>query len=222
MKHDLEFQATIGALDRISLQPKIREGLETLVRELMAINDQFQKELYTIKMDDRYSGMGRDLLTQQLGDNVLDKLQSYAEAYKPHMEGVKKSLFETRNNPKSDTEILINYLKNQEIRSMHGMATMDPLEIEAKIDDPLFLEAVVTSPKPLLPADRLNELVAKKAEKANPESAQLLDQYSFADTTVKSLLSTIKADIKASGWKAQGITTEKPPAPVDAIAALAA
>ena len=219
MKNDLEIQATIGALDRINLQPKIREGLETLVRELMAINDQFQKELYTIKMDKRYTGIGRDLLTQQLGDSVHEKLQSYASAYKPHVEGVKNSLFASRNEEKSQTEILIDYLRNQEIRSMHGMANMDALEIEAKIDDPLFLEAVVTSPKPLLPADRLNDLVQKKAEKANPEAAQLLDQYSFADTTVKSLLSTIKADIKSSGWREAGTPAE---GPVDEVAALAA
>lgn len=204
MKNDLEIQGLIGSLETKNLQPKIREGLQTLVRELQAINDGFQKELYSLKTDKRYTAMGRDHLTQQLGDGVLEKLTPYSDAYKDHIAGVKNSLFGPRNKAKSDTEILIDYLKNQELRQMHGMASMDPLELEANLDDPVFLEAVVTSPKPLLPADKLNELVIKKAEKANPEAAELLDQYTFADATVKSLLSTIKADVKASGWKETG------------------
>ena len=220
MKNDLEIQAIIGGLDRLDLDPKIREGLETLVRELQALNDSFQKELYTIKMDKRYTGMGRDVLTQQLGDGVMEKIQPYGEAYKPHLEGVKKSLFTLRNKEKSQTEILVDYLKNQEIRSMHSMASMDAVELEAKLDDPVFMQAVITSPIPLLPADRLNELVVEKAEKSNPKAAALLDQYHYADSTVKSLLNTIRADVKSSGWKPVIAQPAKPP--VDAIAALAA
>jgi hypothetical protein len=183
--------------------------LENLARELAAINDHFQKELYTIKTDERYTPKGRDLLTQQLGDTVLEKLKPYAGAYNEHIAGVKKTLFNPPNTQKSEMAIMLEYLKNQEIRSMHNMAGMDLLELEAQIDDPDFLEAVVTSPKPLLPADRLNELLIKKAETENPDAAELLDQYGYASGTVKSLVNTIKGDIKASGWKEDDAQIEK-------------
>ena len=222
MKNDLEIQALIGNLETQNLKPKIREGLETLVGELQAINGNYQKELHSIKTDPRYTAMGRDVLSQKLGDAVMVKLQPYSEAYSDHITGVKNSLFASPNEEKSQTEILVDYLKNQEIRSMHKMASMDPLEIEAQLDDPVFFQALVTSPKQLLPNERLNELIIEKAEKANPEAAALLDQYTFADSTVKSLVNTVSADVKASGWKAQGIITEKQPAPVDKIAELAA
>lgn len=165
MRHDLEIQSVIGHLETVNLQPKIKEGLEGIVRELMALNDIFQVDLLKIESDEMLTELGKTAKKQELGDGILEKLQPYGDAYKSHIAGVKNSMFGPKHTAKTDTEILIDYLKNQELRSMHGMAEMDPLQLEANLDDPAFLQAVVTSPKPLLPADKLNELVQKQAEK---------------------------------------------------------
>ena len=201
MKNDLEFQAMVGSLARANLKPKIKQGLEHLARELAAINDHFQKELYRVKTDDRYSAMGRDLLTQELGSSVLEKVAPYEGAYKALIEAQERKLFQQGHGAKSSTEILIGHLKNSELRQMHNMANMDPLEMEARLDDPGFLEALITSPKPLLPKKRLGELVRKKAENENPAIADELDHLGFADSTIKSLVNTIRADVRASGWQ---------------------
>ena len=209
MKNDLEFQAMIGSLAKANLKPKIKEGLENLARELAAINDQFQVELYRVKTDDRYSAMGRDLLTQELGSSVLEKVAPYEGAYRNLIEEQEKKLFQQDQRAKSSTEILIERMDMQELRQMHGMANMDPLEMEARIDDPGFLEALLTSPKPLLPKKRLGELVRKKAENENPAIADELDHLGFADSTIKSLVNTIRADVRASGWKESDAPIEK-------------
>jgi hypothetical protein len=200
MRNDLEIQAVIGNLESKDLEPKIKEGLQNLGRELMAINDHFQRELYKIKMDGRYTAMGRDVLTQQLGDGVLEKILPYKNAYGDLIRNAQNSLLGPKKE-RSQGEILLDYLKNQELRSMYNVSSMDALEIEAQIDDPAFLEAIVTSPMPLLPPDRLNELIQKRAEMKNPEVAKLLDEYGFCAGTIRSLANTIKADVKASGWK---------------------
>ena len=209
MKNDLEFQAMVGSLARANLKPKIKQGLEHLARELAAINDHFQKELYRVKTDDRYSAMGRDLLTQELGSSVLEKVAPYEGAYRNLIEEQEKKLFQQDQRAKSSTEILIERMDMQELRQMHGMANMDPLEMEARIDDPGFLEALLTSPKPLLPKKRLGELVRKKAENENPAIADELDHLGFADSTIKSLVNTIRADVRASGWKESDAPIEK-------------
>ena len=201
MRHDLEFQAMIGSLAKANLKPKIREGLQNMARELQAINDEFQISLYKVKTDDKYSKMGRDILTQELGSSVMEKIAPYQNAYASLIEEQEKRLFQKNREEKSSTEILLNYLRNSELRQMHGMANMDPLEMEAHIGDPTFLDALLTSPKALLPKKRLGELIRKKAENENPAIAEQLDHLGFADSTIKSLVSTIRADIRASGWK---------------------
>ena len=201
MKNDLEMQGLIGSLSEAKLKPKIKEGLENLARELQAINDGFQVSLYKIKTDPRYSKMGRDVLTQQLGDGIMEKILPYEGAYDALVEEQERKLFQKNGGAKSSTEILLNYLKNSELRQMHGMAKMDELTMEAHLNDNGFLEALITSPKPLLPKKRLGELVRKRAESESPEIAEELDHLGFADATIKSLVNSIKGDIRASGWQ---------------------
>ena len=209
MKNDLEFQGLLGSLAKANLKPKIKQGLEHLARELQAINDHFQKELYRVKTDDRYSAMGRDLLTQELGSSVLEKVAPYEGAYRDLIAEQEKRLFQKNGGTKSSTEILLAHMRHQELRMMHGMANMDPLEMEAHFDDDGFLEALITSPKPLLPKKRLGELVRKKAENENPAIADELDHLGFADSTIKSLVNTIRADVRASGWQEDNAPIEK-------------
>jgi hypothetical protein len=223
MKNDLEMQGMIGSLDRMTLAPKIREGLERLVRELQAVNDAFQVDLLAIQKNDLLTDKGKRTKKQSLGEKTLLMLDDYREAYREHLQQTEKKLFQNPGEVKSETEIILDQLRNAELRQMHGLATLDPLQIESKINDPGFLEAVLTSPKPLLPENRIRELVKKKAAKEKPEIAATLDAYGFARGIVKSLVSKIEADVKVSGWKDMGNALDKQfKPPVDEIADLAA
>ena len=202
MKNDLELQAMIGSLDRVNLDPKIREGLDKLVTELLAINKEFKDDLVEIKMDENFTAKGKAAKTQDVGDGILELLEPFRDAYEDHLKEAEKQLFNDPNGEeKSGTEILLEYMRNMELRQQHRLYTLDPLQIESKLDQPKFVEAVLTSPKPLLPEPRLKELFRKKAAKERPEIAATLDAYDFCQGTVRSLVSKIESDVKASGWK---------------------
>ena len=83
---------------------------------------------------------------------------------------------------------------------MYEVHKMDPLQIEAQVDDPLFAEAILTSPKPLLPQDQLDRLIQQKAKKENPELGVELDQLNYADKTVKGIVKTLEANVKSTGY----------------------
>ena len=202
MKNDIELQAMIGSLDRVNLDPKIREGLDKLVTELLAINKEFKDDLLEIKTNDLLTEKGKAAKTQENGDAILELLEPFRDAYDEHIESTQKKLFQDPNGEeKQPIELMMDQMRSMELRQMHNVSAMDQLQIESKLDEPGFMEAVLTSPKPLLPKKRIRELVRKKAEKENPKVAELLNNYDFSQGTVRSLVSKIESDIKSSGWK---------------------
>ena len=200
--NDLEMQGIIGSLDQVNLEPEIRKGLETLCRELQAVNDQFTREAMGIDNDKRYTREGKRDKKQKLGSEIVGKLQPYPTAYDELLSQAEKKLLNPdRQVKKSDTEILIDYMKNAELRRMYGVEKMDDLQIEAQSDNPLFVEAILTSPKPLLPKTRLDKMIKQRAKVADPQVGVEIDQLNFASKTIKGLTASIIANVKQSGWK---------------------
>ena len=200
--NDLEMQAVIGNLSRANLKPKLKEGLERLVRELQAINDKYTRELMGIDHDKRYTPEGKKLLKQELGAGIIDDLAKYANPYGEHIKQAEGKLLNGDHQVKrTDTEVLMDYMQNAELRRMYGVEKMDALQIEANIDDPLFVSAVLTSPKPLLPQAQLDRLIQQKAKEASPELSVDLEQLTFADKTVRGIVKTLEATVKSQGYQ---------------------
>ena len=141
-----------------------------------------------------------------------------------HIDQTEKQLFSNPDETeKSISEQLLNQFRNMELRTQYGMAAMDELEMEAHIDDPGFVEAIASSPKPLLAPDRLQKLIRKKAEKDQPQVAEKLAQFDYSAATVKGLVSKIESDVRASGWQdAEDLLNPKPIPFRDVVAELAA
>jgi len=200
--NDLELQAVIGNLAQVNLKPEIREGIQTLVRELQAHNDKYTQELLQINSDSRYTKEGKKLLKQEAGANLMAELEVYTDPYQEHIEQAERKLLSgDRQTEKSDMARVVDYLKQSELRRMYDIEKMDELQIEAKSSDPQFLEAVLTSPKPLLPQEKLDKLIRQKASTASPEIGVELNQLNFCNKTVNGLVKSITASIKGNGWK---------------------
>jgi hypothetical protein len=203
MKHDLELQSLIGSLEQISLKPDIREGLETLVREIQALNDSYQKEILRINSDERLTEIGKREQKQEESTNLMFELERYEDPYAEHLEQAERQLLDggDRQTEKSGTDRLLDYLRQSEIRRMYGVEKMDVLEIEAHSSDSLFIDSILTSPKKLLPQEHINKLVMQKAQKENPELGVEIEQLHFADNAVKGILKTLTANVESNGWR---------------------
>jgi len=201
--NDLELQAVIGNLAQVNLKPEIREGIQTLVRELQAHNDKYTQELLQINSDSRYTKEGKKLLKQEAGANLMAELEVYTDPYQEHIEQAERKLLSGTDNQvkQSDMARVVDYLKQSELRRMYGIEKMDELQIEAQSGDPQFLDAVLTSPKPLLPQEKLDKLIRQKASTASPEIGVELNQLNFCNKTVNGLVKSITASIKGNGWK---------------------
>jgi hypothetical protein len=207
--NDLELQAVIGSLKQVNLKPKIREGIQTLVRELQALNDKYTQELLQINTDSRYTKEGKKLLKQEAGANLMAELEVYTDPYQEHIEQAERKLLSgDQQTEKSDMARVVDYLKQSELRRMYGIEKMDELQIEAKSSDPQFLDAVLTSPKPLLPQEKLDKLIRQKASTASPEIGVELKQLNFCNKTVNGLVKSITATVKSNGWKGSDLVEQ--------------
>ena len=203
MKNDLELQSMIGSLQQINLKSEIREGLETLIRDLQALNDEYQKEILRIDTDERLTSIGRKERKQEISTELMDELKTYHGVYDEHISQAETALLNggDKQTKKSSTERLLDYMRQSEIRRMYGVEKMDPLEVEAHADDPLFIEAILTSPKKLLPQEHIDKLVMRKAEKEQPELAVEMEQLNYANNAVKGIRKTLQANVESNGWR---------------------
>ena len=222
--NDLELKGIIGSIEVRKLDDKIKEGLQKTVKELMQVNTEFQNDLATISIDENLTDKGKAAKKQHLGDVTFESLEPYRNAYQDHLEGVGKQLFSDPNDePKQPVELMMKQMMQMEIRTMYNVGQMDELEMEAHLDDPGFVEAIATSPKPLLAPDRLQKLIRKKAEKDKPQVAEQLAQYDYSAATVKGLVSKIESEVRASGWQdTEDLLNPKPIPFRDVVAELAA
>ena len=220
---DLELKGILGSIDVRKLDDKIKEGLENLVKELIDVNGGFQNDLATISIDENLTDKGKAAKKQHLGDVTFESLEPYRNAYQDHLKEAEMQLFNDPNaEPKQPIELMTDQMRQMELRTMYKVSSMDELEMEAHIDDPGFVEAIATSPKPLLAPDRLQKLIRKKAVKDQPQIAELLAQYVYSAATVKGLVSKIESDVRASGWKdAEDLLNPKPIPFRDEVAELA-
>ena len=202
MNDDMEVKGVLGSLEQRNLDPKIREGLEKLVKEILAVNSEFGERLFSIKKDDLLTPKGQQVKIQELGETTFESLEPYKDVYRAHLESTEKMLFQDPHSEElQPLEVMMKQMRAMELRTMYNVGEMDELELESHADQPGFLEAISTSPKPLLPESRLKHLIRKQAEKDNPQVAEKLDQYDFASGTVKGLIGKIESDVKGSGWK---------------------
>jgi hypothetical protein len=202
MRNDMEIQAMIGNLKNQKMSSKIRAGVEEMIRNLQVHNDEFQVERLAIEKNDLLTKKGKAVEIQDLGDATLSYVKPYRGIYEELIAESERELF---NNPnaeeKSSTAIIVEELRQNEIRRMYKVETLDPLQIESHISNPGFLEAVLSSPKPLLPDNRIKELLREKAAKDQPVVADYLKQYDLAQGLVDALIRAIESDVGASGWK---------------------
>ena len=203
MKNNLEQDAIFANFETISMKPAIREGLEKLIHGLTGIRTDFQKGLAGIEADRRFTKHGKQDRRQKLGAETMELLKPFHNAYQEHLAQTKRKLLDGGNGTekKSDFGKVIDYLRQSELRRMYGVESMDELQIEAKMTDPQFLEAILSSPKPLLSQGKLDELVMKKVENDRPEIGIELEQLTFASNTVQTLVKSLQNDVQASGWK---------------------
>jgi hypothetical protein len=202
MKNNLELQSLIGSLERINLKTEIREGLENLVEELIDYADEYRQDILEIDTDPRLTKVGKKEKMQEVGDELMAQLEAYSGVYDEHLAQAERKLLNgDQQTQKSSTERLLDYMRQSEIRRMYGIEKMDPLQVEAHSNDPVFVEAVLTSPKRFLPQEQIDKLVIKKAEKENPELGIELEQFGFANNAVDGIVKTLKANVENNGWR---------------------
>jgi hypothetical protein len=199
---NIEFDAIVESIQRVNLKPAIREGLDKLLSDLQGIRGDYKKDLDAVKSDQRLSKIGKAQKHQEIFSEYKEHLENFADPYRKNLDFVKRRLLNGNGQEKkSDLAKVVDYLRQSEIRRMCGVESMDELEIEAQSHDPMFLEAVLSSPKPLLPPEKIDRLVMKKAENDNPELGVEFEQLTFAAKTVGSFIKAFNGDIEASGWK---------------------
>ena len=203
MKHDLELQSLIGSLQQINLKPEIREGLETLVGEIQALNDSYQEEILRIDIDPRLTDVGKREQKQEESENLMFELERFEDPYAEHLQQAERELLDggDKQTKKTGTEVLLDYLRQSELRRMYGVEKMDVLEIETSANDPLFIDAILSSPKKLLPQEKLDRLMMKKAQRENPQLGIEIEQLNYANNAVEGIVKTLKANVENNGWR---------------------
>jgi hypothetical protein len=202
MKTNLELQSLIGSLERINLKTEIRAGLENLVEELIDFADEYRQDILEIDTDPRLTKVGKKEKMQEVGDELMAQLEAYDTPYSEHIAQAERKLLNgDQQKQKSSTERLLDYMRQSEIRRMYGVEKMDVLEVEAHANDPVFVEAVLTSPKRFLPQEQIDKLVMQKAQKEQPELGIELEQLGFANNAIDGIVKTLKANVENNGWR---------------------
>ena len=205
--NDLEISGIIDSLEKVNLPADLREGLLLVCQELQTIADGYLLAAEKIHNDPRFTKIGKRERLQTLGGEVWMKLPEYKDPFSKNIEQAKRKIDTADGEKKkSDSEILRSYLEGMELRSAMKLYAKDATELEAELSNPLVLDAILGSPLPLLPKERLEELKAQRLEAVNPEAAQQLDEFRYANETVQSILRSIQGSLKADGYQNEGMS----------------
>jgi hypothetical protein len=164
---------------------------------------EYQNNILTIDTDKRLTDIGKKEKKQEISTELMEELEAYSGVYDEHLAQAGTKLLNggDMQTKKSGTERLLDYMRQSEIRRMFGIEKMDVLEVEAHANDPVFVEAVLTSPKRFLPQEQIDKLVMQKAQKEQPELGIELEQLGFANNAVEGIVKTLKANVENNGWK---------------------
>ena len=201
---DLEIQEMIGAMSRLNLDGKL--NADRKISELNAYARHLDEEI--ARMDDLVARefmtkKTRKLEREKLCSKIMTELKRYQNPFKKEIEALQSQLLSRDGeNSKTDLEKVLRHFQRAELRQAYGLFNMTPVDIESQLsNDPLFIDAVITSPKQLLPSERISELVREKAEAENPDLAKEMAKVEIADKTISNIAAAIEQSILATGFQ---------------------